>query len=1009
METAPIVTSSPQIVNKTFPKILRLRNIILGVFFLLLIIFGLYFLTGSKPGQNISYSESYRLVPEKISQSAAIRISLPKGTDKQMAEKGTTFDPQIKGTWADEKSAAWWQVQKAIAAVSEQKINTNFIVFQPQDSLDLDKHYAVKVDLGGGKLLASDFLVAENPKVDAIFPALNSEAPDDSKITVVFNRPMVPVTTIDQLEKQSIPVEISPATDGKFKWISTNTLQFIPKDHLKRSANYTVRVKQGFVSLDGLAVSNFESSFQVLKLRYADDQAYTQITSQIYDQPVKIYFNQPIDLNKTKAQISIVDKSTNQNIPFAIEYAAKTQDEANNNPQYKTGDSFGNGGGLGFNFVSKMAASVSDFFTGKKGDVDQSAIELFPQKDSFGRSNFWDFNKNYTITIGRAFPLEGDISLDTSKVIDITTTGIVNAWSAHSDRTNLADLTLFDPQGYLTLTFFEGIDLSRSRITATNLQKIDYGQKCKDEKDYDIVNCEKTPDNKKINIYFNADAIRPGDHLKINLEKIVNTNGLQLNKDTISNEALAYSPLKITLGDSTKSYSDLGKKYLSGFYLCSNNPLAIPDKKEFKQKITGNLDFQINSFSQSWMSSDNSQPCPAGTVVTLIGGGFAPNSNYALSLDINDVFGQNVKQQISFNTGAMEASSAYAFGLQQRYSVTSPQDTVLNFGAQNVSYVNLEICKTSAVDFKQMYDDDGMNSSACVEYKVARIDLPEKYWVNNYFSVNLTDYFTDPIGNYVITLSNPLFLNSSGKIKSYVTVTNLAVAEKSIAPATDYLGSSEEQLSSQQISSLKNLYWVTDIKSQNPIAGVKVSFYDKNRNLLGTATTNSDGLAFSAPSIGADCIVASSGADSTVVMQNNDQMAWTQSAYNYKKTYIYTDKPLYRPEQTVHIKGILRLGYDGNYEMFNNQTVEVKTRNSKGAVVLDKNVNIDGYGTFNLDFALDKASPLGTYNVCVEGSYDCAYFDILEYVPAAFQVSQSSSKSEYISKDTANLEVDANY
>ncbi|MCX6724092.1 MAG: MG2 domain-containing protein [Candidatus Staskawiczbacteria bacterium] len=988
-------------------NIFRLRNILLGVFCVALISVGLYFFMGSQSGLNISYSENYRLVPEKISQSAAIRISLPKGVDKQLAEKGVTFDPQIKGTWVEGKQTAWWQAQKAIAAITEQKINTNFIVFKPQNSLDLDKYYAVKVDLGQGKILASDFLVAENPKVNAIFPAVNSEAPDNSKITIIFNRPMVPVTTIDQLEGQSIPVEISPATDGKFKWISTNTLQFIPKDHLKRSANYTVKVKNGFTSMDGLAVSNSESSFQVLKLRYADSENYTLIQSQIYNQPVRIYFNQPVDLSKTKSKIKITDGNTNQEIPFVAEYALKTQDETKNNPQYKTGDNFS--GGFGFNFVDRLTASLLDIFTGKKGEVDQSIIELYPKKDSFGRSKFWDFNKNYTVTVSGAYSKEGDIALDTSKIIDVRTAGVVNQGSAHSDRTNLASLNLFDPQGYLTLTFFEDINLSKSRITAGNLQKIEYGQKCKDENSYYDPNCEKIQDNKKINIYFKSSEIKPGDKLSVNLEKVVNTGGLQINKDTINIGILTYGPLTISLGDSSKSYSNLDKKYLDGFYLCSNNPLATPDKKEFKQKISGNLDFQINSFSQSWPSSGVSQACPLGTMMTFVRGGFAPESIYNLNLDLNDVFGQNIKKQISFSTGTMEAGSAYAFGLQQRYSVTSPQNAVLNFGAQNVSYVDLAICKASAIDFKQMYDSNIIDSSVCSQYKTKQISLPEKYWVNNYFSVNLADYFTDPIGNYVVSVSNPLLSNYSGKLKNYVTVTNLAVAEKSIAPATDYLGSVEEQLSSQQISSLKNLYWVTDMKTQNPIAGAKISFYDKGGGLLGNATTNSDGLAFSVPSIGADCIVASYGSDSTVVMQNNDQMNWSQSAYNYKKTFIYTDKPLYRPEQTVHAKGILRIGYDGNYEMFSDKTIEVKIRNSKGVIALDKNVDISAFGTFNIDFVLDKNSPLGTYTICVKGSYDCAYFDILEYVPAAFQVSQTSSKSEYISKDTANLEVDANY
>ncbi len=1008
-ETSPSSEIQPQpaprlpAAKKSFPKILRFRNMAVGAFFILLAAAGLYFFANKPVSQNTYYSDSYRLVPEKISQSAVIRISLPKGVDKGLAEKAVTFDPEIKGVWVKDKPIVWWQTQTVLAAVVEQKVNTNFIVFKPQDSLDLNRYYAVKVDLGEGKILAGDFLAAQDPKVAAIFPAINSEAPENSKITVVFNRPMVPVTTIDQLEKQDIPVEITPATEGKFKWISSNTLQFIPKDYLKRSANYKVKVKQGFVSLDGLGVSDFESAFQVLKLRYADAATYTKIYSQIYNQPVRIYFNQPVNLDKTKAEIKIIDKSANKEIPFVAEYAIKTQDEADSNPQYKTG------GGFGFNIVGRIMANISGLSTGQKEGVDQAVIEIYPQKDSFGRSKFWDFEKNYAVIVNKAYPLEGDIVLNSAKTIDVATAGVVNQWSAFSERTNLAGLSLFDPQGYLSLTFFEDIDLSKSRVTAPNLQKIEYGQKCQDEKNYDTVNCEKVQDSKKINIYFQANLIEPGDHLNVSLEKMVNADGLQINKDIISNEAIAYSPLKISLGDSTKLSDNLSKKHLNGFYLCSNNPLLLPDKNEFKQRVTGNLDFQINSFSRSYWAYGGS-PCPLGTLMTRVVGGFAPDSNYDLSLDINDVFGQSIQQEIGFITGSMESNSAYAFGLQQRYSVTSPQDTVLNFGVVNVSYVDLEICRASAMDFEKMYEDNNINAAVCGDYRTKRINLPERYWINNYFSINLTDYFTDPIGNFVIAVGNPLLSNNkAGKFISFITVTNLAVAEKSIAPATDYLGSSREQLSTEQINSLKNLYWVTNIKTQNAVPGVAIKFYSQSNNLLGTAITDNDGLAFSSPAIGVDYIVASLGNDSTVVARNNDRMYWAQNAYNYKKAYIYTDKPLYRPEQTVHVKGILRIGYDGNYEMFNTKTIEVKARDSKGTVILDKNVDINDFGTFNLDLVLDRNSPLGSYNVCVEGSYDCARFDILEYVPSAFQVSQTSSKSEYISKDQADLEVDANY
>jgi len=41
----------------------------------------------------------YRLVPEKISQSADIRILLPASVDPDRAQKNIKFDPEIHGKW----------------------------------------------------------------------------------------------------------------------------------------------------------------------------------------------------------------------------------------------------------------------------------------------------------------------------------------------------------------------------------------------------------------------------------------------------------------------------------------------------------------------------------------------------------------------------------------------------------------------------------------------------------------------------------------------------------------------------------------------------------------------------------------------------------------------------------------------------------------------------------------------------------------------------------------------
>jgi uncharacterized protein YfaS (alpha-2-macroglobulin family) len=962
----------------------------------------------------LNYGEVYRLVPEKVSQSAAIWISLPEDTDKETAKSGVSFDPLITGKWVEQKSSGWLSgllgllgLEDAFAATI-QKVNTNFIVFQPDSDLAINRHYAVKVDLGGERVLDSDFLAVENPKVVSVFPANDAEAPEDSKITIVFNRPMVPVTTLDELKDKKIPVEITPKTKGKFKWISTNTLQFIPEEQLQGSSNYTIKIKNEFLSMDGLKVPEFESKFKTRNLRYSDDNSYVKVSGQVYDKPLRIYFNQPVDLDKIKKEIKLVDRSSNKEVSFVAEYANLEKGEVEK--EFRKGDSFGG------NIFESIHAGLLDFFWGKKEDDPdaQTAIDVYPERDRFGRKKFWDFSGSYTLTINKAYPMGGDIILDQPKTIDIKITDIIADWKAISARTNQPSLGSFDPQGYLEISFYEPINLSKSKIEGTDLQKVEYGQKCRNGQTYNIANCEKEEDRTKVRMYFDNN-VGAGKVLNLKLKKIVNDSGLQINKDDISQDVFVYKPLSIYLGNLDQTYYK-DTFYLKGFYICSNNPLVAPERQDLKKQIYTNLDYQINSFGSSrlvYAENQQQQPCPEGTFATWISGGFMPNSNYAVNLDLNDAFGQNAKKEVKFQTGSISAKDVNIFGLQQTYSLTTPDKSILTFGSLNVNYVNLQICKVSALRMKQIFSlRDNFSSSDCEDYVSKTISLPEKYWINNYFDVDLAEYFSNPIGNYVLALSNPLFRDYRGNIEtlnSYLTVTNMAVAEKAIAPATDYFGNDFEALSDQQIQELKNLYWVTDIKSQDPLPGAKISFYDKNGGFLGSAVTDEEGLAFSRPPVGVDSIVASLNGDSTVVMRSHDRLAWAQSAENYRKAYIYTDKPLYRPEQNVYVKGILRIGYDGNYEMFDS-SVTVKGYNSKGEKIFEKEAKPNEFGTFDFDFVLDKNSPLGNYRVCMGDSYsNCTFFSVLEYVPAAFEVKARPDKEGYVSKDNANIQIEANY
>lgn len=951
----------------------RLKRIFLGVLIFVLAIGGIYYLSGLTV-KKIPYSQSYRLVNEKISQSADIIIYLPKDVDKEAAKKNVKFDPEIKGTWSENKAS--WLAEKAFAASSD-----NYIVFKPAEPLKLNRHYAVKVDLGNNKVLASDFLVAPNPEIQAIFPKANSEAPEDSKITIVFNRPMVPLTVLGQAGNQD-GIEITPKTEGHFEWISTNSLQFVPKTTLIPSSKYTVRIKQGFTSMDGLVVAPTpEVSFTTRNLRYGDGQNYQENISHVYSQPIRIYFNQPVDLEKTKQEIRIT--ADNKEVDFVVGYGRKSK-EQESEKQYSSGSQV-------WNNISKMAASIFGAFNNQETQEDQTVIEIYSKRDKFGREKLWDTVTKYNLVLAKAYPLQGDISLSESKTIIFNTTDVVNNVTAQSERSQSVTLDVFDPEGTILISFFEEIDLSRSSIDASMYDKISYGQKCQEEGYWvDQKNCQKVDDKSSVKITFKKDIIKPGDVLELKLKNIVNDKGIKINSEPIVYNINVYKPLQFNLSKSQDPLVELA--------ICSNNPIQIPDKKEFKQKIKTDLDYDILSWSRSYQSSD----CPNNGFLTRINGGFMPNRTYNFNLDLTDEFGQNAKGSGQIATGPMKEGYTSLFSMQQRYSITSQYKTNLTFGSRNLTYVDVVICKASPVQFAKAINNYNNNAS-CLQTKNVRIPLPEKYFVNNYFDVDVQKQFPDVFGNYVITIKN-----GNHEEVAYLSVTAMALAEKAVNPATSYIDS-DEYLTQDQIAKLKNLYWVTDLATQNPIPGVSISIYDSSGRLLQSGVTNNDGVASISPAAGAWVVVATKGNDTAVIVRGRDNLNWASDASNAKKIYIYTDKPLYRPDQKVNVKGILRIGYDGNFEMFAKKQIELQGFDSKNNSIFQKTLTLNDFGTFNTDFTLDKSAPLGEYRICLKDSYQCAYFNILEYVPAAFKVQAKTAKEEYISKEEIKVDLSASY
>lgn len=933
--------------------------------------FLIFFYTGQDRHVAVKqFTNVYSFVPEKISKSAAIPINLPKGVEEDLARSSISFSPNIEGEWLTEDLAG-------------------VISFKPKEPLRTKVYYAINLDTGSIQM-SGDFYVDEDPKIETIFPAANSEAHEDSEITIVFNRPMVPLTTLTEQESIELPITISPETPGKFKWISTRNLQFIPETTLLPSTKYTVEIRDGFYSLDGLPVAPLTHNFVTRPLRYENISA-AQIG---YSSPIIIGFNQPVDLDQTKRKISVAEQGGG-NTSIEVEYGKVTS------------------------YDQKTRKYVTN--------EDKSKLFIFQKKDSHGRSRLWDFNKVYTVSVAGAIPLKGTINLEERKDSVVSIPDIVESVTVESDRTTLVSKDLVDPAGKVVLTFFDDIDKDKSNFKVKGLKDVSYGERCKTDSRGEPIqlgsSCEKEPNTKTLIFSFEPSAFGLAEVFNLELQKILTKDGLRINAEPINISLKTYPAFQIlrSFPQDQSTNADL-----DGVVICSNTPLQDPKENGLASylKTDGYIVFGRWSNSFYVESRNIYNKCGAGEFETRLSYGLLPETNYNLELKPVDTFGQQATSQLTFRTSPPKEQYTRFHNMQQLYNVSSPDKTTFTYAVENLEYIDMHICKMSVEAFlaRTMEDHDrykSVNGEGCVEVVNKKISLPVRYWVNNYFQVNLAEYFSDTRGHYILTFSNPLYKDTYENRqlfdRTYVSITNLAVGKKQIKYSDDSWSvsnnPSKDNVLTKELSKSNNLYWVSNNKTLSPVVGAVVTEYEGGYNRTfkqnSSGVTDGQGIARVTFSEGSGGAVVKSGLDSAVISDWADMLQYASPAQDASKTYVYTDRPIYRPGQTVFMRGIDRIGFDGLYEVWNKEKVSLEVFDSRGARVYDTKLEQNLYGTFSTKLDLPNDAPLGTYRIEVFGQ--SFYFDVEEYVPAAFKLEANTNKEEYINGDSFKVDVQADY
>lgn len=221
--------------------------------------------------------------------------------------------------------------------------------------------------------------------------------------------------------------------------------------------------------------------------------------------------------------------------------------------------------------------------------------------------------------------------------------------------------------------------------------------------------------------------------------------------------------------------------------------------------------------------------------------------------------------------------------------------------------------------------------------------------------------------------------------------------------------------------------WATALADGAPRAGLPVRVYDVDGGkLAASGTTGADG-SFAAPlDLPSEpnsappnvLVVAGTEPDVAVGGAGNEFFAdgfiGNPSPY---RLYVYSDRPIYRPGDTVHLRGVVRRDDDGKYALPGDATFNLwLTAPFDGKRIVERDVKPDANGNFALDVPLGANLPSGFYNYAVgtaagQQLTSAAYgnFQVEAYRKPQYAVKVSTPAGPYVSGDTIPVTVSARY
>ena len=335
-------------------------------------------------------------------------------------------------------------------------------------------------------------------------------------------------------------------------------------------------------------------------------------------------------------------------------------------------------------------------------------------------------------------------------------------------------------------------------------------------------------------------------------------------------------------------------------------------------------------------------------------------------------------------TSAGAHATQYEVSAWVSKDITTSSKIRLQLNTRNVPKVHISAYRVDGEEWLKRAHSDSQ--------KPTTIGRPIQQWDTavaepNRFRNSTDEYFSRQI-NLPSLPPGVYRLDVSGGNKTasaVVNVTNLAVILKH--------------------SPTKTLVWVTDALSGAVVKNARINQYSSDGTLQGTHRTGIDGVVVTnlRPSF-----------VSFVIRRGNDLAGVSSDIGNpdYRLVaHFQTDRPIYRPGQTVFFKSILRRTLGQGYQVPIGSKCKIELRDPKNNPIDEVSLVTSQFGTVDGKFDIPSEGMTGAYTIVLTNETDTAYetFTVAEYRKPEFKVEIAPAKKRYLSGQSLDFDLNASY